>query len=378
MVFYQKILLALSLLLSACPGCTFVRTVWFFKPDTSDYRHFPHRLIENGGQVFQFRQPAQPENLGQRVRISDRFVQNFVCLDDFVKRYRTEAFLIIRNDTMLFENYPGGRSAADPVTTFSLSKAILTTLVGVAVQDGYVRDVRQPVTDFVPEFSHLPGVTLLDLMQHVSGIEFNHKTVSLRNDQARFYYSKNLRKLLKNRDLDSPPGTVFDYHSANTQLLALALERATGRGISQYLQEKIWQPLGMAAPAAWSLDRLPQTAGNSGKAATERAFCCLQARAVDFAKIGRLWLQNGEWDGRQIFPKDWLSSIFEMPCPLAGNYRCGFSVQADGSFFASGLYGQFILVHPEKRLLLVRFGEHRRGYTVNFWRDVLGQVAGQF
>jgi CubicO group peptidase (beta-lactamase class C family) len=370
MIHPKQALLFLTAWMALCPGCTLLRSVWFFQPDTSDYRHFPQRKIESPAQVFHFHCAAGTENLGQTLRLSDRFLERLVCLDDFVQRYRTEAFLILRCDTILYEKYPAGRTPADPVTSFSMSKAIVSTLAGVAVQEGLVQDLRQPLGDFLPEYPALAGVRLLDLMQHVSGVRFNRKIGSLRDDQARFYYGNNLRKALKNRGLVATPGQRFDYHSANTELLALALERATGRSVSQYLQEKIWQPLGMEAPASWSLD-------GRGDGAVERAFCCLQARALDFAKIGRLWLRNGEWEGRQVFPHDWLPGIFDARHPQAGAYRCGFTVQANGSFFASGLFGQMLYVHPEKNLLILRFGEHRRGYSINFWRDVISQVAEQ-
>ena len=368
----QTLLLAAVLNLLCCSSCGVLTALWRLTPDTNDYKHSPSRRIEPAAETFNFNYPASENQLGQQLHLSLHFVQNLVTLDEFVRQYGTEAFLIIRNDTILYENYPNGHHASKPVTTFSLAKAIMATLVGMAIQDGYLKNLQQPVTDFLPEFEErgFSEVTLHDLLRHTSGIRFSKSLINLNSDQVQFYYGHRLRKRMANRSLKHPPGTHFDYHSANTQLLAHILEKATGRRLSEYLEEKIWQPLGMEGEAFWSLDR-------KGEEGVEKAFCCLQARALDFARIGRLWLNQGNWNGRQALPPFWMDTLM-APGPVpTGAYHCGFTLCSSPcrAYMASGLMGQIIYVAPEKQLLILRFGEHKKEYSINFWKDIMQQVA---
>jgi CubicO group peptidase (beta-lactamase class C family) len=176
-------------------------------------------------------------------------------------------------------------------------------------------------------------------------------------------------------ELATPPGETFDYHSANTQLLGMILSKVSGLSLSEYLETYLWQPLQMEYPAFWSLDRKDEQG-------TERAFCCLQANALDFSKLGRLWLYNGYWNGEQLLPEDWIASVLALDHPQIGRYHAGLTTagtyQYSKAFFAAGLMGQIVYVVPNKQLMIIRFGEHRKGYSINLWRDVLSQVEEMF
>ncbi|MCB9279816.1 MAG: serine hydrolase [Lewinellaceae bacterium] len=363
--------ITLALILNACG---IVRALIFLKPDSRDYRLFAQRPIHKADEPFEFITPETPSNYGRDIKIAHSNTENNQPLDEFVRLFKTHALIIIRNDSILYERYLPESYEEDVVTSFSVSKAILSTLVGIAIEEGYIEDIHQPISDFLPEWKARGGgydsIQVIDLMQHTSGVYFVRSPWKLSGDQVQFYYGRNISKRALDRELVADHGTRFNYNSANTQLLTLVLERATGRTLSGYLQEKIWQPLGMESDAFWSLDK-------RGEGAVERAFCCLQARAVDFAKIGRLWLHNGNWNGRQIFPDTWLQDLFTSGLPTNRSYRSGFTQgpREYGSFMATGLFGQMIYVHPAKNLIIVRFGGRDKDYSVNFWKDVMLQLS---
>ncbi len=355
-------------------ACGVVRAITYLKPDARDYRLFPQRDILAAEESFDFIHAGANPTLGQKLKIAHSNTSNNPPLDEFVRLYKTRALIIIRNDSILYEQYLPEKYEEDVVTSFSISKAILSTLVGIAISEGHIQNIQQPVTDFLPEWKARGGafdsIRVLDLMQHTSGVDFVRSPWRLNGDQVQFYYGRNINKRALDRDLVLPRGTRFNYNSANTQLLTLVMERATGKNISTYLQEKIWQPLGMESDAFWSLDK-------RGKGAAEKSFCCLQARAIDFAKIGRLWLRNGDWNGRRIFPETWLGEVFTAGLATNRSYRSGFTLGPGqyGSFMATGLFGQMIYVHPGKNLVIVRFGGRDKDYSVNFWKDIMLQLS---
>lgn len=355
-------------------ACGMVRALTYLKPDARDYRLFPRREIRSSGQEFDFIRTDITPHLGQNLKIAHSNTENNQPLDDFVRLFKTRALIIIRNDSILYEKYLPEKYGEEVVTSFSISKAILSTLVGIAIKEGYVENIEQSVTDFLPEWKArgpaFDSIRVLDLMQHTSGVDFVRSPWRLNGDQVQFYYGRNIGKRALDRDLVLPRGTRFNYNSANTQLLTLVMERATGKNISTYLEEKIWQPLGMERDAFWSLDK-------RGKGAVEKSFCCLQARAIDFAKIGRLWLRNGDWNGQQIFPETWLPELFTAGLATNRAYRSGFTLGPGqyGSFMATGLFGQMIYVHPGKNLVIVRFGGRDKDYSVNFWKDIMLQLS---
>jgi CubicO group peptidase (beta-lactamase class C family) len=372
--------LMLLLCLCFCSSCGIFRAVWFNIPDTDDYRHDPQRRLSAPAEAFHFFKNKEAEDLGQQLSVTYQLVYNHLPLNDFVKMFNTEAFLIIRNDTVLYERYPDSHTNDRLVTTFSISKAIIATLVGRSIKQGHLRGLDQTVGEVLPKWrSHSIGkMTVQQLLQHTSGIQFSTKLINLGCDQIQFYYGRNLRRRMNRRKLAHPPGEHFQYSSANTQLLGLMLEAVspkkpdgTPQTLSDYLEAQLWHPLGMEASGYWSLDR------RDGQA-MERAFCCLQARAIDLAKLGRLWLNDGNWQGCQLLPPQWIDFIINLEHPDTGLYHCGFTTVGIGcnrAYYASGLMGQVIYVVPEKNLLILRFGEHKKAYSTNLWRDFFAQLA---
>ena len=194
------------------------------------------------------------------------------------------------------KSYYRGNDETLQVPSFSMAKSFTSALMGIAVSEGYIEDVHDPVTKYLPELKDpaLKDVTLEHLLNMRSGIKSREFYYSPFSDVAKYYYGRNIPKYVKKTKVEREPDERFHYNSLNTQLLGMTVKRATGKPLATYLEEKIWKPLGMEFPASWSID--------SRTSATEKAFCCINARARDYAKFGRLYLNKGRWNGKQIIP----------------------------------------------------------------------------
>lgn len=346
-------------------------------PSQRDYRKFNTRTVANEGPVFHFYEGNQPD-LGKRIILESKaFDPENVSLDSFVNTHKTIAFLIIRNDSLLYEKYLDGYSETSIYSSFSIAKAFVGALIGIAIDEGKVHSEQDPVTDYLPELKKTDGfdkITIKHLLQHTSGIKFTDSELDLGSDNARFYWGNDLRKEIQNLKLECPPGTYFHYGSANTQLLGMVLEKVYAISLSEILQEKIWKPLGMESPALWATDR-------NDSLAVEKAFCCLYARAIDFAKFGKLYLDHGLWNNRQIVPSSWvLQSVHPDPSDHNRRYynnNLGLSPLNYQSFYAIGLFGQYIYCDPAKNLIIVRFGNPEVILNSAYWSLVFMQLSDQ-
>jgi CubicO group peptidase (beta-lactamase class C family) len=185
-----------------------------------------------------------------------------------------------------------------------------------------------------------------------SGLDFNESYVNPFGHAASFYYGTRLRKEISKLKLKEEPGKSFDYVSGNTQLLGLVLERALkNRTVTDYLEEKLWRKMGMEYDASWSIDRR--------KNGLEKTFCCLNARARDFAKIGRLYLNKGRWMDEQLVAQSWVeqSTRVDTSQGSAWFYQYQWWLPSrSGDFMAEGILGQYIYVNPNKNLIIIRLG----------------------
>lgn len=335
-------------------SCQIGRFIIYNFADIKDYKKFKSRALVPGDNKFSF-MTTQSGKFPKEI--------NQMPFEKFLKKNKTVAFLIIRNDTIHYENYFSGYGKENIVPSFSMAKSVTSILIGCAIDDGLIKSVNEPITNYIPELTkgEFSKVTIKHLLQMTSGIKYNESYINPFGDAASFYYGTNLRKLILKMKTKYEPGKRFDYISGNTQLLGLILERSLkNKTITQYLQEKLWSPLGMEYDASWSIDRT--------KNGLEKTFCCLNARARDFAKIGRLYLKNGEWNGKQIISKKW---VLESTSPDTTNggikyYKYQWWLpNPSQDFMAEGILGQFIYVNPSKNLIIVRLGK-KEGDT-NWW-----------
>jgi CubicO group peptidase (beta-lactamase class C family) len=351
-------------------SCHVGRFFYWNYADINDYKKFPAEQVETGGTPFHFRYPDKfivPE-LPEKYQNPDKPAG----LSSFLDENQTVAFLIIRNDTVLFEEYFGNYHEAEIIPSFSVSKSFVSALMGIAIDEGFIQSVNQPITDFVPELlendPRFGLITLENLLNMRSGIRFNEGYSNPFADMAKYYYGTNLNRYITKLKIDRPPDEVYDYISVNKQLMGMAIERATGRSLAELLQEKIWLPLGMEYDASWSMD--------SDRHRQIKAFCCINGRAADFARFGRLYLNHGNWNGKQVVPERWvkrsMSIVNDSRDSQGYPYTYQWRVKEDGAIFAKGVLGQYIYVYPEKNIIIVRMGKKDAGVL---WPDLFEQLC---
>jgi CubicO group peptidase (beta-lactamase class C family) len=330
-----------------CSSCQVGRYFFYNFADIRDHKKFRSRPLHADSSTFTFfsnpsgKFPKKVDGTG---------------FDEYLEKNKTVAFLIIQRDTIQYEKYFKGYDQESIVPSFSMAKSVTSILIGCAIADGLIESVEEPVTKYIPELSKngFDKVKIKHLLQMTSGIKFNESYVNPFGEAASFYYGTNLRKRISKLKLAREPGTQFEYVSGDTQLLGLVLERALKtRTVTSYLQEKVWTPLGMEYDASWSIDR--------EKDGLEKTFCCINARARDFAKIGRLYKNKGHWNGEQIVPSEWVeeSTKLDTSDGSVWYYQYQWWLPVPGEdFMAQGILGQYIYVHPGKDLVIVRLGKN--------------------
>ena len=348
-------------------SCKMGRFVYYNFANITDHKIFPYRTATNDSVKFTFETSEKP-----KVPRTLTFGDKEYGFDEYLEKNKTVAFLIIKNDTLLCEKYYNGYKQESVVNSFSMAKSITSILIGCAIDDGLIQSVEEPVTKYVPELKGkgMDEMSIKNLLQMTSGMKFNESYVNPFGDAATYYYGTNLRKALNKREKQHEPGTEFTYSSGDTQMLGLILERALkGKKITEYLQEKLWKPLGMEYDATWSLDR--------NENGLEKTFCCVNARARDFAKIGRLYLNKGQWNGKQIVNKEWVevSTTADTLEGGANNYKYQWWLERDGNYMAQGILGQYIYVVPKKNMIIVRLG---KDYGNANWQSIFYSLSNLY
>ena len=273
-------------------------------------------------------------------------------VEDYMAAYAVSGVLVLKDGRIVLERYALGRKPADRWTSFSVAKSVTSMLVGAAIQDGRLK-LSDPVTAYIPELkgSAYDGVTLRNLMMMSSGVAWNEDYADPKSDIARVGdvtepgvdpYVSYVRRLPRER----PPGTLFHYNTAETDLVGIALARAVGMPLSAYLSQKVWRPYGMERDAVWMVDE----GGN------ELGGCCLSMTLRDYARLGQFALDGGRIDGRAVVPGGWIAESTRVqiangrPAPFGYGYFWWIGPQA---YEASGIYGQSILVYPKDRVVVV-------------------------
>lgn len=342
-----------------------VREYFMDLGNADDYLTLPARELTASPDPFQFAVDTSKEMLVQETFESGAGIEN---IDAFLADTGTWAFMVIQNDTVIYERYFKGYQHDSMVTSFSIAKSFDSALIGIAIGDGYIKSVNDPITDYLPELAErdprFRDIQIRHLLMMASGLRFDDDTILLAQDDNLTYAFDNLRHLaLTETEVVEQPGVTFLYNNYNPLLLGMILERATGKSVTAYLQEKIWDPIGMEYDGSWSLD--------SEESGFEKMESGINARPVDFAKFGRLYLNGGNWSGIQVIPAEWVAVSTQdngliQDAPIYYGYMWwGEKCNPDSQdFLAVGNYGQYIYISPAKNLIIVRNGEE---YGVGDW-----------
>ena len=274
-------------------------------------------------------------------------------LESYHKDRKSVAYLVIKNDSILYEKYYDGFGANSKSNSFSMVKSIISALMGIAIQEGSIKSLDQKVIDFIPDLKgpFAKEVTVGDLSSMASGQKWNEVYYNPFSVTSASYFVDDLDALLLNQPIIEQPGQSFHYQSGTTQLLGMVIKKATGKTLSAYLTEKLWQPIGATDDALWQLD--------SEENAMEKAFCCLATHARDFARMGKLYKNHGRWNGTQLLDSSFVALSLKPRFDESPEYGYGWwldVVQDKKVFMMRGHLGQYILVVPEEDLIVVRLG----------------------
>ncbi|MCH4552050.1 serine hydrolase domain-containing protein [Aestuariibaculum lutulentum] len=269
------------------------------------------------------------------------------------KDWGTIAYVIIKNDSIWFENYYENFDEHSKTNSFSMAKSITTTLLGKAIMDGYIESLDQPVSDFYPQYNEAK-TTVGDLASMASGLDWVEHYTSPFSVTARANYDDDLAETILDQKVIEEPGKSFKYLSGNTQLLGMIIEKASGKSLSSYLSESFWEPMGATDDALWQLD--------DSKHKLAKAFCCISSNARDFARFGKLYKDYGKWNGKQLLDSAYAVKSVTPRFTESPEYGYGWWMKDVGSkhfFMMRGHLGQYVIVEPEDNLIIVRLG-HRK------------------
>lgn len=325
-------------------------------PDINDQDIFYNRTIAASTQP----QPWPISSQYNQKKLPD-------SLDKLLQSLETTAFLIVKNDSLLFERYDDTYADTTHSGSFSVAKSFVGTLIGIALDKGYIKSIDDPIAHYLPYFKDggKEKITIRHCLMMSSGLNWDEAYASAFSITTEAYYGTDLEATVKRLKVAEEPGKYFDYKSGDTQILSLLLAKATGKSTSQFMQENLWNIIGAENSAWWSLD---------DKDKNEKAYCCIYATARDFARLGKLYLHEGKWDTLQVVssayvkesitPNGLLDRETNKPNESYGLqwwiYPNSYHKQV---FYARGILGQYIIVIPEEQLVIVRLG-HRRGEKI--------------
>lgn len=396
----KKLILVSVLIFLTFQSCYVGRYIIYNFADTNDYKKFPVAELKKANTTFNFYEPAFVDTATLRLPKKFTHKKKDYNFTEGLESSATIAFLVIRNDSILYQWYRPGRDQSTIVPSFSMAKSYVSALIGIALEEGIIKSTAEPITNYLTELDKkkFEKITIQHLLDMRSGIRYNENYFNPFGDVAKYYYGTNLKKYSRHLKVKQAPDKEFDYISLNTQLLGLIVEKASGKSMTAYLQEKLWSQIGTEFDASWSID--------SKKHHTEKAFCCINARAKDFAKFGRLYLHKGNWEGKQVVPESWVeesvnfktvrndylysnqwwhrvnyydakdSVKINKPYALNSyqykNKTYHYIAQPTGDYMAEGFLGQFIYVSPSHNMVFVRLG--KKGGWID-WSSLFREIA---
>jgi CubicO group peptidase (beta-lactamase class C family) len=280
---------------------------------------------------------------------------------DYHAQNQSVSFLVIHHDSIIYESYWDGFNADSISNSFSMSKSIIGLLTGIAIDEGKIENVDKPVYWYMPQYREGLGeeLTIKHLLTMSSGIDFDEHYINPFAFPAKANYGDNLELLLCDYSVTEKPGERFHYKSGNTQLLGHIISDVMRTSLSDMATKHVWSKIGAEKFALWSLDH---------EDGMEKAFCCINATARDFARIGKLYKDHGKWNGTVVVDSTYVAASI-MPsgtqnldgtvCNTYGyQWWLGHHAQSD-FFFMRGIKGQYVLVSPQHDLVVVRLGRKR-------------------
>lgn len=288
----------------------------------------------------------------------------------YMDTWKTSSLLVVKNDQVIYERYWDQHHPETVSNSFSAAKTVVSILIGIALEEGKIKSLDEPVYKYIPEFTGKgkEKITIRHLLMMASGLDWGESGKNPLSENAESYYGWDLRGLVTRQHVERAPGKEFIYQSGNSQLLGFILEKATGKDLAQYASEKLWKPIGSESDAFWSLDK---------ENGAEKAFCCLYSTTRDFARIGKVLANHGKWNDRQVIPAAYFDEMVKNPIMSTEegvpNTRYGLHIWTYVSnghpvYYCRGIKGQYIIAIPDEQLIIVRTG-HKRAPDIE--KDIL-------
>lgn len=366
-------------------ACVPLRSMRYLLPDLRDSAKFNNVVINKSTIPFRFINNYP----------NDKYQSLKTRIDTSLRDTKTSVFIVIKNDSVIYQYLSPETSLAAKQPSFSMAKSFVGTLVGIAVDRGQIGSTDELVIKYLPELEkndkRFARLTIQHVLDMRSGFDFKERAFNPFSKIVRSYYGADLERMVGKLKMKHEPNTVFEYQSINTQVLAMILEKATGKKLDVLLRENLWEPLGAESDALWSLDDKHNI----------KAFCCINATALDFAKLGRLYLNGGNWQGKQLISKQWIEKTTNPDTLTKKRYKNQFwacrdfkyftdSLSAvnhikkerldypierspDGRYFyakkvydykAQGMFNQSVYVNPQNKVIIVRLGGRQK--KINF------------
>jgi CubicO group peptidase (beta-lactamase class C family) len=300
-------------------------------------------------------------------------------IEDFIQAFKVAGLIVIRDGKILHESYNFGNNEESRWVSFSVTKSVTSMLLGAAIKDGFINSVKEPLVSYLPQLkgSHYEDVSIEQILHMSSGVAWNEDYNDPKSDVsiASGLNSLKLYDYLSSLGASSKPGNKFNYNTAETNLIGGLVRSAIGNNLSGYLEKKIWKPFGMEFDANWLLDYDYNL---------ELGGCCISATLRDYARIGIFALNNGILKNRiNILPEKWMEQS-TTPSPNLEYY--GYQWWLDGSdynsFYADGIFGQFIWIDPDSKTIVVMHSardyagvnQYVAGHRLNFMSSLLEAI----
>lgn len=343
--------------------------VLVFTHKTFIYKALVYTYPDINDQDIFYKRIITPSSHPQPWPISSQYNRNKLpdSLNKLLQSLETTAFLIVKNDSLLFEQYDNSYADTTHSGSFSVAKSFVGTLIGIALDKGYIKSLDDPIANYLSYFNEggKEKITIRHCLMMSSGLNWDEAYASAFSITTEAYYGTDLEGTVRRLKVVEEPGKHFDYKSGDTQILSLLLTKATRKSTSQFMQENLWNAIGAESSAWWSLD---------DKDKNEKAYCCIYSTARDFARLGKLYLHEGKWGNQQVISASYVKEAI-TPNGLLDretnqpnkNYGLQWWIYPNNYhkqvFYARGILGQYIIVIPEEQLVIVRLG-HRRGEKI--------------
>ncbi|MEM8838239.1 MAG: serine hydrolase [Pseudomonadota bacterium] len=346
-------------------------------------RVFPHEDVAKGESVWAFERNLRP--------LPETYVFEGTSkpIGEFLDDTDTTGLLVVRSGTILNEDYRLGADEASKFTSWSMAKSVLSALIGIAIEEGHIESLSDPLDQYVPALAASPyaGVTIEEALTMSSGVAFDEDYDNPMSDVNRLFFSlaagTPLEDMLTALEREREPGTYNNYISSDSIALGLVLEAATGMPKQDYLSSRLWVPMGAESAAYWS----------TGRDGPVLPFCCLNATLRDYARFGRLFLEGGARNGAAIVPRAWVEASTRPSAPrlepgenpasfwtFGYGYHWWVPEEPKDEFLAIGIWGQFIYVDRVRQIVIVKTSadydfDTRDHETVNLFRAIAAHYA---